>query len=109
MPLLLSMSFVAGTVFSEARSSRGLALPRSRTTKRVLLLGGFTWQQFTRVSNICTTATHTHVNIPVAAPCQHDPCASQRSTRRIPQVQLLAVQAQHSSLVAAATLLKQPQ
>lgn len=53
MPLLFSMSAVAGTAFSELRSSLGLALPRSRTMKRLLLLGGLTWPPLTRVSNTC--------------------------------------------------------
>eukprot|EP00878_Enallax_costatus_P033850 GHUV01037425.1.p1 GENE.GHUV01037425.1~~GHUV01037425.1.p1 ORF type:complete len:273 (-),score=51.15 GHUV01037425.1:138-956(-) len=47
------MSLVAGTAFKELRSSLGLALPMSRTMKRVVVVGGLTCCPFTRVSNTC--------------------------------------------------------
>jgi hypothetical protein len=51
MPELFSMSVLTGTAFSVLRSSLGLALPLSRTMKRLKLLGGCTWAPLTRVSN----------------------------------------------------------
>jgi hypothetical protein len=58
MPLLLSMSVLTGTTLSVLRSSLGLALPVSRTMKRLRLLGGCTWAPFTRVSNTCTPSNN---------------------------------------------------
>lgn len=62
MPLLFSMSVLTGTTLRVLRSSRGLALPLSRTIKRLRLLGGCTWAPFTRVSNTCIHNTQIQRN-----------------------------------------------